>query len=258
VVKEWLEFLSNRSLILLATLTPAGLLASALPMLFLMDDASEVKADPDDLQDIIWLLGDRAELLTHSDDVMAVYLGEICLMMLLILPSAVPPFLAATSIVREKQSRCLESLLTTPMRTWELVVAKQAFCLLVGLAPTLVGFLVMYGCMYSQVSELAFSILASPGWLITLVVTAPLLAVLSTSLALAVSSRVKEVQSAQQLAGLLCLPVTGLMALQATGVATLSTTTALAMAAILAPISVLSVVFGISLFERESVLTRWH
>ena len=256
--KEWVEFSNNRMLLLAGVLTPLMMLMTSLSMVFALEDASAVESDPEDLEELVGLLGDRAELLTHSADVVAVYLGEMGLMIMLILPCAVPPLLAATTIVREKQSRSLESLLTTPLRTWELVLTKQIFCLLVGLVPTLAGIVVMYACLYAKVSALAFSFLASPGWLITLVLTAPLLAVLSTSAALAISSRAKDVQSAQQMAGLFCLPVTGLMALQATGVATLSTTSALALAAVLAPLSVLSVAFAVSLFERETVLTRWH
>ena len=256
--KEWVEFLNNRMLLLTGVLTPLLLLGTSLSMVFAMEDAAEVENYPEDMEELVGLIGERAELLSHSADVTAIYLGELGLMMMLVLPCAVPPLLAATSIVREKQSRCLESLLTTPLRTWELVLTKQVFSLLVGLVPTLVGILVMYACIHSQASDLAFSMLASGGWLITFALTTPLFAVLATSMALAISSRAKDVQSAQQLAGLVCLPVTGLMTLQATGLATLSTTSALAMAAIVAPISVLSVAFSVSLFERETVLTRWH
>ena len=179
-------------------------------------------------------------------------------MMLMLLPCVIPSFIAATSIVREKESKCLESLLTTPLHTWELVVSKQLFCLLVGILPSALGVVVYYALLYRTVSEFAFGFLASPGWLITLTMIAPMLALLSTSFAVAVSSRAKDIQSAQQFSGLLILPLFGVMAFVGAGVASISTLSALSVCGILAPIIVLSVAFAISLFERETVLTRWY
>ncbi len=182
--------------------------------------------------------------------------GEIALMMLLLLPGIVPAILAANTILREKQSKSLESLLTTPVRTWELVVAKQVFCNLMGLVRT--GFCValFYFFLHRTVSPFALGILTAPAWLITVRVTGPLLALLATRFAIAVYARAKDVQSARQTAGFLPLPLIAIMALQSTGVATLSVSAALVFAATLAVLDVMAVALAVSLFERETVLTR--
>ena len=75
--------------------------------------------------------------------------------------------------------------------------------------------------------------------------------------AIAISARVKEVQNAQQLAMMVCMPLLGIMALQSTGLATLTTGGALVGAALLVLVDALVLAMSVSLFERETILTRW-
>lgn len=255
--KEWLEMKHNRMLLGTAVGTPLCMFLSMFTMYGGLGDATG-KHSPQTLKEIGVVMGERAALFTHSEDATSVYIGEMGLMLLLLLPGIVPAILAATTIVREKQSKSLESLLTTPVRTWELVVAKQLFCNLVGLLPAGFCIAAFYLMLHYTVSAFAFSMLASPAWLITILVTGPLLALLATSFSIAVSARAKDVQSAQQLAGLLTLPLIAIMALQSTGVAVLSTNKALVLAATIAVLDVVAVIAAVSLFERETILTRWR
>ncbi len=256
LTKEWYELLKSRILLVTAVLTPLGMLVCSVGMLWAVSQDTEIKEK--DHAEIAALVGERAEQLPEAIDVFAVYMGEMALMLLLLLPAIVPSLLAANTIVREKQTRSLESLLVTPVRTWELVAAKVLFCLLVGIIPTYLCVLVFYGAAAAWVSSAALSFLAAPAWLITIVVTGPLIGVFAVGVAIGISARARDVQGAQQLAGMVTLPLVALMTLQAAGIGTLSTTSALLGAALLLVIDVVAIAVSISLFERETVLTRWR
>ncbi|MCI4364140.1 MAG: ABC transporter permease subunit [Thermoplasmata archaeon] len=127
---------------------------------------------------------------------------------LLLLPVILPILLGASSVVLEKSNRTLEPLLSTPLTDTELLVGKA-------LAP-LVPALALTGASYTVYSLGALAIvnsrepLTNLPWgslLLAAFVLAPLLGLLSTFVALAVSTKAKEVRSAQQIATLLILPL---------------------------------------------------
>ena len=74
--KEWLEFWSSRVLVMTTFATPTFLLACVLPMLLGMGDATG-ESDAEAMAELIAFMGERGELFTHSDDVLAVYLGDM-------------------------------------------------------------------------------------------------------------------------------------------------------------------------------------
>ena len=74
---------------------------------------------------------------------------------------------------------------------------------------------------------------------------------------LIVSSRASDPQSAQQIAGLIILPVIALMIGQLLGVVQLSLWLVIAAAVVLLAIDAALLAFAVRVFQRETILTRW-
>jgi len=77
------------------------------------------------------------------------------------------------------------------------------------------------------------------------------------SLAVCVSARVNDARSAQQLAALVVLPITALLIAQIAGGFVVTLPFILLITAGLALVNVGLLRLGVSLFDRETILTRW-
>ncbi len=103
-----------------------------------------------------------------------------------------------------------------------------------------------------------FAAVVSPAWLLVLALCAPLLALIAVAAMVAISSRVNDPRSAQQLSAVIVIPVMGLLLGQVAGLLVLSPALVLAAAAVLALIAALVVWGAARLFQREVILTRWR
>lgn len=179
------------------------------------------------------------------------------LLLFLIAPIIGAVSLASYAVVGEKQGRTLEPLLTTPLSTGELLIAKAVASFLPAFAATVGGV-----ALYLALAGL----LAAPGVLATLLTarTAVLVGVLGpfSSLAalqatIAVSSRVNDPRSAQQIAVLLVMPLVAMLVAQIAGAFFVSTAVLLLLSLAVAGVWGVLVMFSVALFERETILTRW-
>ncbi len=73
-----------------------------------------------------------------------------------------------------------------------------------------------------------------------------------------VSSRVNDPRVAQQVGGIVIVPIIGMTLLQATGTVLVGVSGFLLLAAIVLAISVVGLRIGVALFDREAILTRWR
>ncbi|MCI4345413.1 MAG: ABC transporter permease subunit [Thermoplasmata archaeon] len=127
---------------------------------------------------------------------------------LLLLPVILPILLGASSVVLEKTNRTLEPLLSTPLTDTELLVGKSLAPLVPALSLTAASYLVYsLGALAVVDSRESVANLPWGSLLLAAFLLAPLLGLLSTFVALAVSTKAKEVRSAQQIATLLVLPI---------------------------------------------------
>jgi ABC-2 type transport system permease protein len=74
---------------------------------------------------------------------------------------------------------------------------------------------------------------------------------------IAISSRVNDPQSAQQIAVVLVIPLIMMMMGQLVGAFVLTVPVLLLIASVLTIIWVLLILLSMALFERETILTRW-
>ena len=72
-----------------------------------------------------------------------------------------------------------------------------------------------------------------------------------------VSARVNDPRVAQQIGGIIVVPIIAVTLLQATGTLLVGATGYLLLAAIILIVSLIGLRVGVSLFDREAILTRW-
>jgi ABC-2 type transport system permease protein len=88
-------------------------------------------------------------------------------------------------------------------------------------------------------------------------VVGPLLTILAVCIAVIVSSRVTDPRVAEQLAGVIVLPLILLLTGQSIGFFLINRTMIVVAAAVIALLDIGLVYLTIKTFERENILTRW-
>jgi len=259
--KEWLETLHNRTL----TVTFAGLAAMfvglpiALAFVIPALGPELIASNADDAR-LTGLLAQALPGYLELEPIQQfqVFMLRQFLVLFLILPVMGAISIATYSIIGEKTSRSLEALLATPIRTDELLLAKT----LAAAAPAIAGTWVAFGLFATLVRVLGGEgflrfVIDPAAWaLVGLMV--PLVAFFGLGAGVIVSSRSKDPRSAQQVAGLLVLPLVFLIVGQASGVFLLGLQSVLLGAVVLAVVDAALLWAGARLFDRESMLTRWR
>jgi ABC-2 type transport system permease protein len=186
---------------------------------------------------------------------MVAYMGQIYLLLFLMMPAILPTLFAAYSIAGERAGRTLEPLLATPIRTWELVFGKAAAAVLPSMAATWLGF-VAYALMLWLVSPDAARVALTPAWFAMMVVVAPLVSGVAVEVSILVSSRVADPRAAQQIAGMIALPLVLMLLAQAFGVLRVDFFFVAVAAVALTVVDAVLLWFTVQVFERENILTR--
>jgi ABC-2 type transport system permease protein len=252
--KEWLEFRAERAL-LFGTLLPP-LLLSVLPIIIMAGIGRTPDEDAGELGAVIvdpTLAGLTAQELPQA------VVGKQFALLLLLTPLIVPSIIASYSVVGEKTRRTLEPLLAAPIRAWELLLGKCLAAVLPALAVTWAGAaLFVLGARLAAISDGVFSAIVTPGWLAAVLLCAPPLALLMVVVCVAISSRVNDPRTAQQVSSVAVVPFMALFFGQLAGVVVLSPAFALGMAAVIAVLALAGLRGAVSLFRRETILTRWR
>lgn len=169
-----------------------------------------------------------------------------------------PTSIAAYSIVGEKVEKSLEPLLATPSTDGEILLGK----VLAAFVPTMVAIwagAVVYMALIDRVTEASLGYLYYPNLTIIaqVFVLAPLVAIVAIESSVAVSARVEDVRSAQQISGIIFLPFILIYVAAEIQVFPLNTTNSLVLSGILAVIAVALFSLSRKVFDREQILTRW-
>ena len=192
------------------------------------------------------------------DEIIQVIVLRQFLVMYLILPLIIPTSIATASIIGEKVLRSLEPLLATPIRTVELLLAKAIAAVVPAVAATWLAYGIFYvGSHIIVQSARVQDALLNSMWLLAILILAPLLSLLSVSLSVIISSRVNDPRVAQQLAGLVVIPLVLVGVAQTAGFVVLNVAIFSVVTALIALIDVVVLYIGVQLFERETILTRW-
>lgn len=185
------------------------------------------------------------------------FLLQQFLLLFLILPIVGAVSLAAYSVVGEKQGRTLEPLLTTPLTTSELLVAKALASFAPALAAEAIGIGLYLAGIWILGSAGVLRSLFTMRSAILVVILGPAASLAALQATIAVSSRVTDPRSAQQVAVMLVLPLVLMVVGQVAGTFFLTTGWLLLVSlGVLAGWGLL-VLLSVALFERETILTRW-
>jgi len=185
------------------------------------------------------------------------YLFQFFAVMLVLIPVTSSMSLAAYSVVGEKQARTLEPLLVTPITTFELLGAKVLGAFLPSIALTAVSYIVYVLITVIFARPGVAGILLGARSIATVFVLGPLAALAALQMAVCVSSRVNDARTAQQIGVLVILPIPGLLVGQLLGALTLSVPVIASIALGLLAINAGLIWLAITLFDRETILTRW-
>lgn len=167
-----------------------------------------------------------------------------------------PAMIAAYSIVGEKNSRTLEPLLATPVETWQLLLAKSLSAMLPAIAATWISSAIFAIEIAVLTSPAVFAQVVTPGWIILLLITAPVLTLTPVALSVMTSSRFNDPRATAQISSLIFV---GLLLLFTTFGGNLVISPLLSVVTTL----FLLIIGGAMLwgatrvFQRENILTRW-
>ncbi len=173
--------------------------------------------------------------------------------------SAVAPLtMAIYSVIGEKSARTLEPLLATPVGVADLLFAKSVASTVPSVLVTWAAYAIYLGSVSVIGSQAAVNAVTAPRWVLAIVVMVPLVTLLSVNLGILISTRVNDVRVAQQIGGLVVVPVVGLGIAQVTGRVVLDNGAFLQMTMILIAVDVAVFWFARVAFQRENILVRWR
>jgi ABC-2 type transport system permease protein len=148
--------------------------------------------------------------------------------------------------------------LATPISDGELFLGKTLVSFIPSMIVTVVSFLI-YLTVVNMASFKVFDgrlLLPNLVWIMLVVGLAPTLALVSIGLTVMISARVKGFREAQQINGLLMIPILGLVFAQISGAAILGPAMVALLIGILATLDVIVFGVGIRTFKREEILPK--
>jgi ABC-2 type transport system permease protein len=241
-------------LMVFGSLFPAFLVIVGAPLL----DGQTLEESGEFVEDAANAVGMIPELAALSGNALIqAFLFHQFSLLLLLVPIVAAMALATHAVIGEKQSRALEPLLATPISTLELLAAKTMtpFVFSLALSWAAVGIYVIGAAAIAEPG--VWRAVFGPRLFTMFVVLGPLVELAALQVSVIVSSRSNDPRSAQQLTGLLILPITAVFVAQLMGAFIVSPTAILigSLGCVLLNMALLWI--GIRVFERESILTRW-
>src|SRR5579872_3667649 len=244
--KEFREILQQRVLLYSILLPP--LLFVVIPFIFLQKVGNGSKASTLHVPSLQGLT-----LQEYRQGLVGTEFSNIYILLSMIVPSVI----AAYSIIGEKTSRTLEPLLATPVRRWQLLAGKILSALVPAVLVTWVsgGLFIAELAIFTDANVVSHVVTA--GWLILFIACTPLLGLIAVAIMTAISSRVNDTRTAQQLSIWGVIPVLGLILGELSGQFELTVLVAVIATSILIPLAILLTWGAAQLFGRETILTRW-
>jgi len=251
--REWMETLRNR--LLLSTILIPPVLLTVAPIV--LAGAVGERALPADLAKQI--LTQKPEWASFTPSELAgAFAVQQFLVFFLLMPAYIPLSIATFSIIGEKQARSLEPVLAAPIRTVELLAGKAIAALVPGVLAgwiTYVVFVLLASVVYGKA---LFGVVTDGSWLAGAFLLGPAVGLSSVVAGVIVSARVNDPRVAQQIGGVVIVPIVGLVLVQATGTLLVGPSGYVLLTAVVLALSLVGLRIGVRLFDREAILTRWR
>jgi ABC-2 type transport system permease protein len=251
--REWAEMIRNRLLVSTIVVPPLVLTIAPIVLGALVGE----RALPPELA--AQVLEERPEWASFSPGELAgAFAVQQFLVFFLLMPAYIPLSIATFSIIGEKQARSLEPVLAAPIRTVELLAGKAIAALVPGVLTgfaTYVVFVLLASLVYGPN---LFGVVTDPSWLAGVFLLGPAVGLASVVAGVIVSARVNDPRVAQQVGGVIILPIIGVVLIQASGTAIVGALGYTVMAIVVLVIALIGLRIGVRLFDREAILTRWR
>jgi ABC-2 type transport system permease protein len=253
VTRDWQETLRNR--LLLATILVPPVVLTIVPLI-VGGVTTGLPLPAAVARQAIALRPDWASL-TPGELTAALVIQQF-LVFFLMMPAYIPLSIASYSIIGEKTSRSLEAVLATPIRTIELLAGKAISALLPGVVVGWLTYVALIGLTAMLYSPGLVRVVTDDSWLAGVFLLGPAVGLASVVAGVIVSARVSDPRTAQQIGGIIIVPLVGLAVIQASATVLFSGPSYALGALIVLVISFIGLWLGARLFGRETILTRWR
>ena len=251
--REWIETIRNR--LLLSTIVIPPLILTVAPIV--LAGAIGQRALPPALATQI--LGQKPEWATFTPGELAgAFAVQQFLVFFLLMPAYIPLSIATFSIIGEKQARSLEPVLAAPIRTVELLAGKAIAALVPGVLAGWATYVVFVALASVVYGPHLFGVVTDPSWLAGVFLLGPAVGLASVVSGVIVSARVNDPRVAQQIGGVIIVPIVGLVLAQASGTILVGATGYAVMTVVVLVVALVGLRIGVRLFDREAILTRWR
>ena len=251
--REFIETLRNR--LLVSTILVPPILLTIAPII--LAGAVGDRALPPELAGQI--LSQKPEWTSFTPAELAgAFAVQQFLVFFLLMPAYIPLSIATFSIIGEKQSRSLEPVLAAPIRTVELLAGKAIAALVPGVLAGWATYIVFVGLASAVYGPALFGVVTDASWLAGVFLLGPAVGLSSVVAGVIVSARVNDPRVAQQIGGVIIVPIVGLVLVQATATVLVGALGYVVMALVILAVSLEGLRVGVRLFDREAILTRWR
>lgn len=240
VTQKDLSVFKKNKYVLYSLVAMPIIMGVVLPVIFIFTLNSQISTLP------------HAQLLAAANQVV-----DIATMYLVLVASILPSIIASYSFVGEKIEKSLEPLLATPTTDGELLLGKSLAAFVPCIAVTFIGALISAPIIdYWSFTKLGILLIPNLYWVLVIGVIAPLSCIMSVEANIIVSSRVNDIRAAQQLGGLVVLPLVFVVIFASTS-AQLSILLATGVSVGLAIVDIALFFLSKATFQREEILTKW-
>ena len=251
--REWREAVGNRLLVAMTLLPPVVILFAGIGA---VAAAAIYPPSERDVQ-ALYAASPAMRGLDPTEAVQGI-IATYFLILFMLIPTVVPLTVAIYSVIGEKAARTLEPLLATPSGVGELLFAKSLASTVPAVLVTWIAYVVYLVSVRAVGSQSAVNAVTAPRWILAIIVLVPLLTLLSVNLGIFISTRVNDVRVAQQIGGLVVVPVVGLGIAQVTGRVVLDDSAFVQTALFLIVLDVVVFYLARLAFQRENILVRWR
>jgi len=169
-----------------------------------------------------------------------------------------PTIIASYSFIGEKLEKSLEPLLATPTTDGELLFGKSLGAFIPCIGATYIGALIFFIVIdVWSIINLGSLLLPTVYWALVTGIVIPLACVLSVEVNIIISSRVNDIRAAQQIGGIIILPLLLVTLLPSIIQIMPMDTLALILSGGLAIADIGLFYLSKATFEREEILTKW-
>ena len=261
--KDWREMRRNWQVLVPITAVPM-LVAVLLPMiiLFLPNLTPTTNMSIQSLQTVMKNLPNsiQAEIAGMTAQQALTYLLMLYFLapLFLVIPVMASSVIASDSFAGEKERKTIEALLATPLSDAELFVGKVLVAFIPAIVVTFASFAIYSAVVDILAAPLFGGALLLPNslWLTMILGLAPLIALTSIGLTVAISAKVRGFREAQQISVVLLAPILGLVFGQVSGTLFLGPIILFALIGAFILVDVLVFYISVKVFKREEILSR--